>query len=199
MEALLFSLLPLIIIFVIASIGRVNNELHDRKYKLKEERLARQKEEKKKWEIYNKNLERKLKSKQELNRRLSISMTQLNLEDKLVKSIIKFISRDVVLKHDYDFESADLLTVRDKIAFFERCLRSCHIKAEERLNSRNQDIIREEKKRDLQQSFKSKTIHEEKALQGEDILDKQKPERFSTCKFCNGEGCLKCDFRGYND
>ena len=85
MEAILYSLLPLIIIFVIATIGRINNELHDRKYnlakKIKEERLAREEQEKKKWDIYKKNLERKLKSKQESSRRLSISVNQKDLEE----------------------------------------------------------------------------------------------------------------------
>ena len=182
MEAILYSLLPLIIIFVIATIGRINNELHDRKYnlakKIKEERLAREEQEKKKWDIYKKNLERKLKSKQESSRRLSISVNQKDLEDKLVNTIIKFISSDASLMNMYQMNSTNLLTVKDKIEFLERCLSLRHSIAKKKLDSRNQDIIREAKKVDLQKSLKSKNIHEEKALQGIDILNKEKPERF---------------------
>lgn len=89
----------------------------------------------------------------------------------------------------------DIKLTEDNLHKYKKALHAL----EELIKQKQLDEL-EARRKDAQNALSNN--HDEQAIEGKNILDNSpppSPERFSICIKCNGDGCVKCDGKGYND
>lgn len=133
--------------------------------------------EKKRWEKY--------RYKQEQNKK---KLLQQKHEAEILERINK-LSPEKQKLYKYLKQIILYSNVVDEMnLYFSRKLQSAQSKLMQQVFQENIKIRKKERER-----------HENIALTGKNILHKEKIEKFSICKKCDGNGCFKCDFKGYNE
>jgi len=187
MDNIAFLFLIFVPVLIILIIPFINHE-RDRMDGIRYAEEQRKKELKRKKEIQN-------IENQELKRQALLKPEIKMLEDRIKQKISQLTNENS--QHYYGSSyPEELFLFKDYLGYLHSYLRREHgILCEELMKQK--ELIMLEARRTNAQYQKN---HDIEAIQGKNILDDiPPPERFSTCINCNGNGCVKCDGKGYND
>ena len=191
MDNIAFLLLifgPALIILIIS----LNNHERDRMYEIRYAKEQRKEELKRKKEVQN-------IENQELKRQALLKPEIKMLEDRIKQKILQLPNRTFMGYYDGSHHNPkDFFLFKDYLGYLHNYLSQEHEILCKKL-TKKKELIMLEARRTNAQSPRQKN-HDIEAIQGKNILDDiPPPERFSTCINCNGNGCIKCDGKGYND